>query len=187
MTRMAPSARIEAPPLVLRPWELDDLEAMARAIDESIEHLRPWMPWVALEPLSLTDRAALIKGFGATWDAGESFGYGMFVDGTPVGGCGLHRRIGPRALEIGYWVHVDWTGRGLASIATAALVDAAFGLPDIDFVEIHHDKANAASRRVPENLGFVLVAEEADPVQAPADSGIECRWRVTRAEWRQSG
>jgi ribosomal-protein-serine acetyltransferase len=184
---MRPSARIDAPPLVLRPWELDDLVPMAQAIEESLEHLRPWMPWVAVEPLSLTDRATLITSFAAVWDAGEGFGYGMFVDGTPVGGCGLHRRIGPGALEIGYWVHVAWTGRGFATIAAGALVDAAFTLPDVERVEIHHDKANVASRRVPEKLGFVLVAEEPDPVQAPGDSGIECRWQVTRARWTRSG
>ena len=184
---MRPSARIEAPPILLRPWELDDLVPMAQAIEESIEHLRPWMPWAALEPLSLTDRAALMTSFDAAWDAEEAFGYGMFVDGTPVGGCGLHRRIGAGALEIGYWVHVAWSGQGLATIAAGALVDAAFTLPDVELVEIHHDKANAASRRVPEKLGFVLVAEGPDPVQAPGDCGIECRWRVTRAQWQQSG
>ena len=180
---MRPSDHIDAPPLVLRPWRLDDVDAMAQAIAESLEHLRPWMPWVAFEPLSRDDRAALVTTFQERWDAGEDFGYGMFVDGQPVGGCGLHRRLGEGALEIGYWVHVACVGRGFATIATAGLVDAAFALPEIERVEIHHDKANESSRRVPEKLGFVLVEEVPDPKQAPGDIGIECRWRVRRDEW----
>ena len=160
---------------------------MERAIGASIEHLRPWMPWAGAEPLPRETRLAFIEASQRSWDADQDFTYGMFVDDAPVGGCGLHRRLGDGAIEIGYWVHVAWTGRGLATIAAGALVDAAFAMADIERVEIHHDKANAASRRVPEKLGFVLVAEEPDPVQAPGDSGIECRWRVTRQQWARSG
>jgi RimJ/RimL family protein N-acetyltransferase len=160
---------------------------MERAIAASIEHLRPWMPWAGAEPLPRATRLLLIEAFQRSWDKAEDFTYGMFVDGAPVGGCGLHRRLGPDALEIGYWVHVAWSRQGLATIAAGALVDAAFALPEIERVEIHHDKANTASRRVPEKLGFELVAEEPDPKQAPGDCGIECRWRVTRDQWARSG
>jgi RimJ/RimL family protein N-acetyltransferase len=183
---MRPSDHIDAPPLVLRPYRDDDVPALSRAIAESVEHLRPWMAWAALEPLSLAERAALIRTFNRKWEDGEDFGYGMFLDGAVVGGCGLHRRLEPDALEIGYWVHAACAGRGLATIAAAGLVDTAFALPEIDRVEIHHDKANAASRRVPEKLGFTLVGEAPDPKQAPGDIGIECRWRVTRADWARS-
>jgi len=48
----------------------------------------------------------------------------------------------------------------------------AFTVPDIERVEIHHDKANAASRRVPEKLGFVLVEEVPDAKLAPNDIGM---------------
>src|SRR4051794_5472111 len=183
---MNPSDRIDAPPLVLRPWRQDDVPALSQAIAQSIEHLRPWMAWAAAEPLTPAERAALIERFERSWADGEDFGYGMFVDGAVVGGCGLHRRLGNGALEIGYWVHAACAGRGYAPIAAAGLVSAAFALPEIERVEIHHDKANQASRRVPEKLGFTLVGEAPDPKQAPGDIGVECRWRVTRAQWARS-
>src|SRR3954453_8810297 len=44
--------RIASVNLVLRAWEDDDAVALGRAIAESLEHLRPWMPWVAFEPQS---------------------------------------------------------------------------------------------------------------------------------------
>ena len=34
----------------LRHWRAEDAEAQARAIEESLDHLRPWMPWAADEP-----------------------------------------------------------------------------------------------------------------------------------------
>ena len=184
-----PPPVIDATLVTLRPWRPDDIGAMARAIAESVEHLRPWMPWVAAEPLSLADRTQLVAEFGRQWATGESFVYGMFAadghgDGDrPVGGTGLHPRIGHGGLEIGYWVHPAWTGRGVATASTRALTTAALALPEVVRVEIHHDRANAASRRIPEKLGYTLVAEVPEPPEAPAEVGIECRWRMTREEW----
>jgi RimJ/RimL family protein N-acetyltransferase len=176
---MRPPARIDVDEITLRAWAAEDLDAMAQAIAESLEHLRPWMPWTAVEPLSREDRARLIVEFARQWEAEESFVYGIFVGETPVGGTGLHPRIGADALEIGYWVHPQWTGRGIATRATRALTVTAFALPGIERVEIHHDQANVASRRIPEKLGFTLVAEVVDPPAAPAEIGIECQWRLT--------
>jgi ribosomal-protein-serine acetyltransferase len=176
---MRPPERIDVGDVTLRPWVPDDVDAMAQVVAESLDHLRPWMPWAAAEPLTRDDRARLIGEFGRQWEAGESFVYGIFVDGTPIGGTGLHARIGADALEIGYWVHPRWTGRGIATATTRALAVAAFDLPDVVRVEIHHDRANVVSRRIPEKLGFTLVAEVVGPPEAPADTGIECQWRLT--------
>ena len=42
--------RIELPDGVyLRPFRVDDADAVAKAVSESLEHLRPWMPWAAAE------------------------------------------------------------------------------------------------------------------------------------------
>jgi RimJ/RimL family protein N-acetyltransferase len=89
--------------LTLRRWTRDDAAQLSEAIADSLDHLRPWMPWVAHEPLSLTDRQALIDSWEQEWLAGGDLLMGVFVDGAVSGGCGLHRRIGPGGLEIGYW------------------------------------------------------------------------------------
>jgi RimJ/RimL family protein N-acetyltransferase len=182
---LSPPDEIDAGPVLLRPWRADDVEPMARAVADSIEELRPWMPWAAAEPLSLPDRARLIAESGRQWERGESYAYGMYADGVMVGCTGLHPRIGAGGIEIGYWVRTAWTGRGIATATSRALTTAAFTLPGIERVEIHHDKANAASRRIPEKLGFALVAEVPDAPLSPGAIGIECRWRMTRAAWRE--
>ncbi len=90
-------------------------------------------------------------------------------------------RIGAGGLEIGYWVHQALTGRGVATAASAALTEAAFGLPGIDHVEIHHDELNLASERIPVKLGYVCTGTVAARFDlAPGDSGMTKVWRITR-------
>jgi RimJ/RimL family protein N-acetyltransferase len=73
--------------------------------------------------------------------------------------------------------------RGIATAAARLLTDTAFALPGVEYVEIHHDRANAASRAVPRRLGYELVGERPDPREAPAEVGIDCTWRIARAAW----
>jgi RimJ/RimL family protein N-acetyltransferase len=48
----------------------------------------------------------------------------------------------------------------------------------ITHVEIHHDRANVASAGVPRKLGFRFVGEYPAAPSAPAEAGIEWRWRL---------
>ncbi len=52
MTKEAasPPGEIALDEFVLRRYLQDDAPALAVAVGESLEHLRPWMPWIALEP-----------------------------------------------------------------------------------------------------------------------------------------
>ena len=176
--------RLEGPDgLVLRRWVPDDAALLARAVSESVAHLRPWMGWVRQEPLSLSRRQEMLEGWEQEWLRGGDVAFGVFVSGEVAGGCGLLRRVGPRGLEIGYWTHPSFLRRGIATRASCVLIGAAFTLPGIAHVEIHHDKANEASAGVPRKLGFRLIEEVPDEPEAPAEVGIECRWRLTREQW----
>ena len=93
---------------------------------------------------------------------------------------------GPDALEIGYWIHTAVLRRGLATAVAALLTDAALSVPEITHVQIHHDKANAASAGVPRRLGYRFVGEEPDGVQAPAEAGIDVTWSIEAAEWESA-
>ncbi|MHB8682326.1 MAG: GNAT family N-acetyltransferase [Acidimicrobiales bacterium] len=168
----------------MRRWTVDDLPGLDAVVSRNVEHLRPWMPWVAGEPVSTDGRRDLVELWERQWEAGGDVVLAMVLDGQFVGSTGLHRRRGPNGLEIGYWVDKDHLGRGLATEAASVLTDAALSLPDIDFVEIHHDKANERSALIPRRLGYRLVGETADSVDAPGEVGIDCQWRITAAEWR---
>lgn len=148
--------------MLLRRWLVADAEALARAVTESQDHLQPWMAFMAQEPQTLEQRRAMLREREREWLQGGDVMLGIFVAGDVAGSCGLHRRRGPSALEIGYWLHPAFTGRGLATAVARLLTDAAFSAPGVTHVEIHTDKANAASSGVPRRLGFHFLGETPD-------------------------
>ena len=171
--------------IVLRRWVPADAESLGRAVAQSLEHVRPWLPWASQEPLSLDYREAMILDWEREWLAGGDVIMGIFVSGQVVGGCGLHYRIDPGGLEIGYWTHPAVAGRGIATTAAGLLTDAAFAMPGITHVDIHVDKANERSAAIARRLGYRLVAEVPEEVEAPGEVGLHCIWRLTADEWRQ--
>src|SRR2546430_12794368 len=152
--------RIDGKGILLRLWRADDAERLSRAIAESGDHLRPWMAWMADEPQTNERRRAMLARWGRAWAEGGDAYYAVLLGRTLVGSCGLHRRVGPDALEIGYWIHAAFVRRGLATEAARLLTHAAFSMPEISSVEIHHDKANLASSGVPSRLGYRFVGEQ---------------------------
>jgi ribosomal-protein-serine acetyltransferase len=175
---------VVGPRLVLRRWRVSDVDDLARAVTRNIAHLRPWMPWIALEPVGRDERCDLIDSWEAAWLQGGDGVYGIFADREIIGGCGLHHRRGPTGLEIGYWVDEGHVRQGIATEAAGLLTSAALAAPGITFVEIHHDKANVASSAVPRRLGYEFVGEMADEVTAPGEIGIDCTWRMESQNWR---
>jgi ribosomal-protein-serine acetyltransferase len=161
----------------LRHWREEDAPALNRAVNASIDELRPWMPWADEQPRPVEASAEVIRDWAR--DEGTQ-AFGIFLDGEVAGACGLHRRIGEGGLEIGYWVRSDLAGRGLATEAARRLCEIAFADPGVDRVEIHHDRANAASGRVPAKLGFDLIGETRRPPEAPGEEGVELVWRLAR-------
>ena len=174
---------MQSPRLTLRRWVETDAPALSAAILASVEHLRPWMPWAAREPVLLADRIWLIDQWQTDWRQGGDLVVGIWMDGAVVGGSGLHRRRGPGVLEVGYWVHVDHVRKGIATEVTSMLTTAAFTVADIERVEVHHDKANVASAGPPSRLGFTYAGEAEAVITSPGEAGIDCRWVVTKKEW----
>jgi len=165
----------------LRRWRPEDAAELLAAVLASQEQLRPWMPWA--DSYDAGNAAEFLSDCQTQWASGADFAYAITIGDQIVGGAGLHDRIGPDGLEIGYWVHSGWTGRGVATDAAAALTEAALALPGIDKVEIHHDAANKASGRIPAKLGYVRLGERPRrelSAPAPGQTGTEVVWQVTR-------
>ena len=149
--------RIETERLVIRCYEPRDAPLVKDAIDSSLEHLRPWMPWAEAEPQTLEEKTDLLKSFRAQFDSGNNFVMGIFAadESMLIGGSGLHPRVDPGGLEIGYFVRADATRQGYITESTAALARVGFEICQADRIEIRIDPANEASLGVPRKLGFV--------------------------------
>ena len=148
--------RIETERLVIRCYEPRDAPLTKDAVDSSLEHLRPWMPWAEHEPQTLDEKVELLKAFRAAFDAGENFVMGIFSadESEQIGGSGLHPRVDPGGLEIGYFVRASATRQGFITESTAALTRVGFEICQADRIEIRIEPGNDASMGVPRKLGF---------------------------------
>jgi RimJ/RimL family protein N-acetyltransferase len=180
---------LPASPLILLRWRPEDADEVLEAVEASFAELQQWMDWAQTMPTLEQQRRILVEG-DAAFDAGTSFGY-VFREaptGRLVGGGGVHRRVGPGAVEIGYWVRTDRHNRGYATRAVEAMTDAVFEhLADVDRIEIHMDRANVASARIPQKLGYRLLQTETRAKLALAHTGEAFVWQATRAHWRVAG
>jgi RimJ/RimL family protein N-acetyltransferase len=167
---------IEADGLVLRRWQPDDLDARYGVIMASFHHLHPWMGWAAVPPTEQEHRERFERAL--RWPSDGSYNFGIFDrhSGAILGMAAVHDQLGPGAVEIGYWCHVDHTGRGVVSKSARELTRILLSLPRINRVEIHCDEANLRSAAVAERLGYRLDRIEDDGVQAPAESGRDMVW-----------
>ena len=145
-------------------------------MDEAAAHLRPWVRWVDEERNTVEARRELIAEWEQHWRAGELVLMGIWCDGALAGGCSLAARDGG-VVEVGYWLHPAFLGRGVATRAARLLTDTALALPGTTATLIRHDKANEASGAVARRLGYTLSGEQPNPVPAAADSGTDLVWQ----------
>lgn len=158
----APSREVAVGALLLRPYGPGDADELSRAIGDNIEHLSPWMEWIADEPLGTEGRSRFIAACAEDWDDKRNFMYGIFDSDRLIGGTGLHLRGEAGSMEIGYWVDLGHTRRGIATAVTQALVEQALAIAEVEVVRIAHEPNNTASARIPEKLGFTRVASGGD-------------------------
>ncbi len=99
-----------------------------------------------------------------------------------VGSISLELR-GKDRLVLGYVLAPGAWGKGLATEAALAMIDAGFGLTPAVEISASVRVENAPSQAVLEKCGFVLVG--AGQQGAPARGGmVKCHsFRVTRADW----
>lgn len=183
---MSVREQVVLPGATMRRLRVDDAEAMIEAVTASVEHLSPWMAWLAdgYDPASTRANAEESEG---AWSAGTQLQYVLVDDERILGSAALHvedpdRRVG----EVGYWLRPEAVGRGLARAAVAVLLDVAFDDIGLERVELWHDAANVRSGRVPDALGMRERERRTPPRDEPfgAEAGIDVVHEITREEWR---
>ncbi len=175
--------RFESERLLIRmPLPGDGAEVHA-AIAESLDELRPWMPWAHAEQ-TIEDVEANVRQAHLDFLARRDLRLHLYarIGGAFVGAAGLHRIdwTVPR-FEIGYWVRTSMAGRGFATEATRRLAAFAFDELDAERVEIWCDAANERSAAVAQRAGFTfearLVRNRRDTSGALTDSLCFARLR----------
>ena len=165
--------------MLLRPWCADDAVALQPILQANQAHIGPWIPPRISEPSPLPELERRLAGFAAEFMADREWRYALVTPDASqlIGEVSLFPRDATGRVpfhaadraEIGYWVRVDMTGRGLATEASRAMMDVARTLPRLLHVEIRCDARNAPSAAVPRRLGFTLATILEEAPSSPAE------------------
>jgi len=183
VTVNAPAVRLDTPRLLLRSWSIADAPVLKLALDTNADHLRGRIPQAVAEPGPLETIVARIEGYERSFATGSEWLFAILArdDARLIGGIGLYPRVGPGAIEIGYWAQAHETGRGYITEAAWALTTTAFASPDIERVEIRCPSTNVASAAVAKRLGYThvgMVAKDSIPPLEPHQ--VTMVWELSR-------
>lgn len=168
--------------IVLERARPEHAAAIARAVGQSLEHLRPYLAWATPDQATEAKQRERLVAHQDEWQRSDHFGFVVrrAADTAVLGSVGLDwtrpERFGGGAIEIGYWIHVNWCNRGLATRASRELTRVAFGVVEVEQVVIVCDTTNVASAAIPRKLGFTLDGIVDAQVEAPSHSGREMVW-----------
>ncbi len=150
--RSAMPDRIRTERLVLRAPCRADISAIATLADNRKIHAMTTLPY----PYSQHDAEAFVETF-ARSEAEHAYAIAL-PDDELIGMVGLHLDPGADP-EIGYWLGEPYWGRGYATEAVGALLEAARGTGHCTTLRAKARSENAASRAVLEKLDFRYVGE----------------------------
>lgn len=152
--------QFESERLILRPPKPGDGAAMNAAKLESLDELRPWMPW-AQAPSTVAEDEAICRRKYAEWITRQDLMVTLWRkrDGEFVGGSGMHRiDWSVPCVEIGYWCRTRMVGQGYITEAVRAITEFAFQHLRANRIEVRIDARNTRSIAVAERAGYALEA-----------------------------
>jgi len=153
MTAGATSIRV-GDDIELRPVSIDDCNELFSLIVRNRARLREWLPWAGLtfnkdELLHFLGQKELENAARASLTTHICF------QGRICGAVGLHTiEARHRHSSIGYWLDLNYEGRGIMTRACGAMVTAGFRSYDLHRIEIRCGTANLKSSAIPLRLGF---------------------------------
>jgi len=155
---------------VLRPSTWEDLDKLARisADPQTCRFMRSG-------PVSREEIAQNIRGWVEEYGRGPGF-LAVIYEGKLTGRCGLGEEDG--GIGVGYMLHKDCWGIGLATEAATAVVEYGFDALGLERIWASARAENRASRRVMEKLGMPLQKSEHH------EAGEEAHYAVSRWEFR---
>lgn len=168
---------LETKRLTLRAPRLKDAKTVAMlANDRRIAENTARIP----HPYKLSDAEGFLAR--ANTGGGETVFLIALRDGTVIGSCGLLALDG-QPPELGYWLGVNYWGKGYATEAVHAVIDHAFTDLDCDALQAGARVTNPGSRRVLEKCGFQWTGVELHRFVALGSSTPVDRFRLQRAVW----
>lgn len=167
---------LETKRLAMRAPTLADAKSVAAlADDRRIAENTARIP----HPYRVADAESFIAGANKACD--EAVFLITLRDGTIIGACGIVKE--EPTPELGYWLGVDYWGKGYATEAMHAVIDYAFTELEHKALQAGSRVTNPASRRVLEKCGFQWTGVGLYRIKAIKSSAPIDRFRLERGIW----
>ena len=174
--REASPCVLETERLMLRRPTLADVKAIARlANDRRIAENTRRLP----HPYSPDHAIEFVRGMANDRPETVFLIENNFV---PIGMVGIDWRE-PEAPELGYWLGVEYWGRGFGTEAARAAIDFTFEEFDIEHLLAGARVTNPSSRNILEKCGFQWSGVELHRFEALGSSTPVDRFRLSRSVW----
>jgi len=141
--------------ILIRPFQPTDVNVLYEAVRESMNELRPWMPWCHAN-YSIEDTAVWLMSRDEALAKGTDYSFAICDErtGTFLGSVGLNKIDHlNRNANLGYWVRTNSIRRGVATSATRLLAMWSFNVLGLQRIEIVASVENLASQRVAVKAG----------------------------------
>jgi len=142
--------------LTIRSPQWGDGADVNEALRESVEELRPWLPFAENIP-TLEESEASVRKARLQFLERSDLMLHLRDKATDefVGSSGLHRMDwNARSFEIGYWVRTSRSGEGLVTEAVRGIEQFAIVHLQANRLEIRCDARNVRSASVAKRLGY---------------------------------
>jgi ribosomal-protein-alanine N-acetyltransferase len=172
----------------LRPVHPDDREAVHAY--RGLAEVATYLSRGPLDPDEVAERIASDMARARPGHPEPLLGLVVEVDGAVVGDAMVRLEPddnGRWAAVLGYTIHPDWAGRGLATEVAGALVRLCFTHLGVAVVQADVFVPHRASQRVLEKAGLRRVAEKAAGSEGDGHPRMDdFLYAVTAAEWASS-
>lgn len=149
---------IETKRLIIRPWQIDDAEALYKyASDSRVSELALWPTHESAEM-----SREVIEDFFIPF---SSYAIVLKATNEPVGCIGLvpqggeHHELADNEREVGYWIGHPYWGQGITTETLMAMIEFYRDSMGLKSLLITTDSKNIGSQRVAEKCGFKYVED----------------------------
>jgi RimJ/RimL family protein N-acetyltransferase len=177
--------RYDAGEFEIGAYRIGDGPELAKAVRESYEHLKTWMPWAKADQTA-EESELIVRRFLARYLLNEDFCMGVWKGGQIVGGTGFHLRVGgpgSQNAEVGMWIHGDHAGQGLGTEVLKALLRWSFEDWGWERLVWRCATTNIGSRRVAEKAGMRLEGIARQEIPHGGIRHDTCVFSMLRQDW----
>ncbi|MGI9513031.1 MAG: GNAT family N-acetyltransferase [Anderseniella sp.] len=179
--------QIETERLLLRPLRDTDAARLVKLANHpEIAHMLATMP----HPYSLADAEDFLESVRELPANAANFAITL-KDATDelIGGTGYGPARGPdkpaNEIDFGYWLGLDYWGKGYASEAARAVLRHAFEVNTIERIDTEHLVINPGSGRVLAKCGFVDEGERTCFSQGSGETRPSRKMVLTKARYQE--